>query len=304
MTTQFIGPFTSAILMVSNPWIPMYLGLVVQLVPLVIVFFLPETLGYNALPSIPSSPISSPGSSIQSDEQTRAQRLLAALQESYTFVMADARLLLMFPAFFIHLILVQRDILMQYISTRYHISLARATVLISIRSGLILLLFLILMPGLNHLFRTRWKYHPRRADLLLSRSSVLIISIGFLFIALAPTLPLLIIAMIVNTFGWGLTLFLRSLMTSLVEGHHVARLNSLLGIFDTTGLMIGSPLLAMAFKKGVAMGGWWIGLPFFGCAAATALIGLFLAFVGSVGLVNGDSSEVVVEFRREEEEGV
>jgi MFS family permease len=216
--------------------------------------------------------------------------------------MADTRLLLMFPAFFIHLILVQRDILMQYISTRYHISLAKATVLISIRSGLMLLLCLILMPSLNDLFRTRWRYHPQRADLLLSRSSVLIMSIGFLFIALAPTLPLLIIAMVINTLGWGLTLFLRSLMTSLVEGHHVARLNSFLGIFDTTGLMIGSPLLAVTFEKGVELGGWWVGLPFFGCAAVTGLIGFFLAFVGKVGLVNGDGSEVVVDLT--EEEGV
>jgi hypothetical protein len=302
VTTQFIGPFASALLMVSNPWIPMFLGLVVQLVPLVVVFFLPETLGYNALVSIPSSPISSPGSSIHSDKRTRAQRLLAALQESYTFVMADTRLLLMFPAFFIHLILVQRDILMQYVSSRYHISLARATVLISIRSGLVLLLYLIIMPSLNHLFRTRWKYHAQRADLLLSRSSVLIMSIGFLFIALAPTLPLLMVAMVVNTLGWGLTLFLRSLMTSLVEGHHVARLNSLLGVFDTTGLMIGSPLLAIAFEKGMEMGGWWIGLPFLGCVAVTVVIGLLLAFVGRVGFVNGDGSEVIVAFRGEEED--
>lgn len=272
----------------------MLLGLVIQIVPLILWYFLPETLGYNALPSVPPSALSSPASSIHSVKQTHAQRLIEALQESYTFIMSDPRLLLMFPAFFIHLILISRDILMQYISTRYHISLAKATVLISIRSGLILILNLLLWPSLTDLFRTRWKYHPQKRDLLLSRLSVFIMSVGFLFIALAPTLPLVVAAMVLNTFGWGVTLFLRSLMTSLVEGHHVARLNSFLGIFDTTGLMVGSPLLAIAFEKGVEMGGWWVGLPFFGCAAVTGLIGFFLAFVGKVGILNGDGSEVVV----------
>lgn len=282
----------------------MFLGLALQLVPLCLYHRLPETLDYNIPPFTPSSPLSSPDSSIHSVKQTRTQRLLEALQESYTFMMADKRLLLMFPAFFIHLILVQRDVLMQYISVRYQISLARTTVLISIRSGLILVLNLVLWPVLIWLFRTKWRFHPQKADLILSRSSVLIMSIGFLFIALAPTLPLVVVAMIFNTFGWGLTLFLRSLMTSLVESHHIARLNSFLGIFDTTGLMVGSPLLALAFEKGVEMGGWWVGLPFFGCAAVTGLIGFFLAFVGEVGLVNGDGSEVVAEVEVEEEEDV
>lgn len=302
MSTQFVGSFTSAILMMTNPWIAMFIGLALQLVPLFLYPRLPETLGYNAIPTIPPSPLSSLGSSIHSTKRTRTGRLLEALQESYTFVMSDKRLLLMFPAFFIHLILMSRDVLMQYLSVRYQISLARATVLISIRSGLILVLNLALWPLLTWLFRTKWRVHPQKADLFLSRSCVLIMSIGFLAIALAPTLPLVVVAMMFNTFGWGLTLFLRSLMTSLVEGHHVARLNSFLGIFDTTGLMVGGPLLALAFTKGVEMGGLWIGLPFFGCAAVTGLIGFFLAFVGRVGLVNEDESEVVVEGGDEEEE--
>ncbi|KAE9972149.1 hypothetical protein EG328_005163 [Venturia inaequalis] len=303
MSTQFVGPFTSAMLMVTNPWIPMFLGLALQLVPLFLYHRLPETLGYNAKPSIPPSSLSSsPSPSIHSTKRSRTEGVLEALQDSYTFVMSDRRLLLMFPAFFIQLILMSRDVLMQYISVRYQISLAKATVLISIRSGLILVLNLVLWPLLTWLFRTKWRFHPQKADLLLSRSSVLIMSVGFLFIALAPTLPLVVVAMIFNTFGWGLTLFLRSLLTSLVEGHHVARLNSFLGIFDTTGLMVGSPLLALAFEKGVELGGVWIGLPFFGCAAVTGLIGFFLAFVGEVGLVNGDGSEVVVVVRDGDEE--
>lgn len=109
---------------------------------------------------------------------------------------------------------------------------------------------------------------------------------GFLLIALAPSIPLLVAAMVVNTFGWGLILFLRSLMTSLVEPHHVARLNTFVGIFDTAGLIVGSPGLAWLFEKGVDLGGMWIGLPFLVCAGVVGLVGVLLA-----GIALGDDGD-------------
>lgn len=99
--------------------------------------------------------------------------------------------------------------------------------------------------------------------------------LGFLMIALAPTIPLLMIAMALNSFGWGLTLFLRSLMTSLVEEHHIARLNTLVGVVDTMGFMVGSPFLAWAFGQGLELGGWRTGLPFLICAVALAVVVVF-----------------------------
>lgn len=178
------------------------------------------------------------------------------------------------------MLLLNRDTLLQYISTRYAISIARATVLISIRSGLIMLLCLIILPAVNHLFRTHLGFGPKRSDLLLSRASAVAMALGFFFIALAPSIPLLVAAMVVQTFGWGLTLFLRSLLTSLVEFHHIARLNTLVSVFDTIGLMIGSPLLALLFQKGVELGGMWIGLPFIVCAGVVAVIAVILGGIG------------------------
>lgn len=117
--------------------------------------------------------------------------------------------------------------------------------------------------------------------------------LGFLLIALAPTIPLLMVAMALNSLGWGLTLFLRSLMTSLVEEHHIARLNTLVGVVDTMGFMIGSPALAWAFGKGLELGGWRTGLPFLICAGALAIVVVSLAGIR----VNGDEE---VEQSRED----
>jgi len=52
-------------------------------------------------------------------------------------------------------------------------------------------------------------------------------------------------------------------MTSLVHKDEVARLNSIIGVFDTAGQMLGSPMLASLFWKGVKLQGFWFGLPFF-----------------------------------------
>lgn len=86
--------------------------------------------------------------------------------------------------------------------------------------------------------------------------------------------------MVVNTLGWGLILFLRSLLTSLVEGHHVARVNTAASMFDTVGLMVLSPGLAWMFEKGVEKGEFWMGLPFLACAGAVAVVAIVLGGIG------------------------
>jgi hypothetical protein len=269
--------------MSRSPWIPMILGIMIQFISVLTAFFLPETLNYNVSPDEEADSDFSSVSSINPDKSLSTwQTIIESAKDSTAFLTTDSRILLIVPAFLIHMLFVNRDILLQYISTRYALSLSRATVLISVRSGLIMLLCLIILPAVNHLFRKRLNFGPKRSDLLLSRVSVIALALGFFFIALAPSISLLIAAMVVNTFGFGLTLFLRSLLTSLVEAHHVARLNTFIGVIDTTGLMIGSPLLAYSFEKGIELGGLWLGLPFLVCTGVLAVIGVILAGI-SVG---------------------
>jgi hypothetical protein len=273
VATQFLSPLLCAYLMKINPWLPMLLGLGIQAFAIVVALFLPETMNYK---KSPSEPASSASSLCSNKQDSTLQAFRYRIRFSIDFITSDVRIMLIIPAFLIHMLLLNRDTLLQYISTRYAVSLSQATVLISIRSGLIMLLLLIILPSVNNLFRTRWRFGPKHSDLLLSRASAVVMALGFLLIALAPSIPLLVAALLVNTFGWGLTLFLRSLMTSLVESHHVARLNTFVGVFDTIGLMIGSPLLAVLFEKGIEMGGMWSGLPFLVCSGLVAMIAIIL----------------------------
>ncbi len=55
----------------------------------------------------------------------------------------------------------------------------------------------------------------------------------------------------------------RSLLNAMVESHHLAILNSLVGLIEFTGLMVAAPVLFDALHTGLKMGGLWAGLPFF-----------------------------------------
>jgi MFS family permease len=279
MATQVIGPFGSAVLMKVNPWIPMLLGLALQFIVLLQVLALPETKNYQAEQSSPSDAASDSASSTCSSKTSPWQNLARAAQDSITFLAADMRLLLVVPAFFMHMLMMSRDILLQFVSTRYSLSLSNATYILTFRSASILVLLLLFYPLLNHLLRTKFAILPQSADLYLGRACAVLTSLGFFLIALAPSLPLLIAAMGINTLGSGTHLYLRSLATSLVESHHVARLNTFVSWIDTIGLMAGSPLLAWLFEKGVELDGPWMGMPFLFCAATFAIVAVLLGMV-------------------------
>lgn len=192
-----------------------------------------------------------------------------------SFLFSDRRIPLILSTFIVHMLFLNRDVLLQYISTRYSISLAQATAIISIRSGAVIFICVVLLPALSIYCRNR--VGPNRSDLFLARISAVIIVLTFLGIGLAPSLPGLISALTLNALGWGLWSFLRSLLTSLIEAEKVARLNTFIGVFDTIGLMVGSPLLAELFARGIDLQGCWFGLPFLACAGViTIFLGLLL----------------------------
>ncbi|KAK3683305.1 hypothetical protein B0T22DRAFT_244719 [Podospora appendiculata] len=277
--------------MIRNPWTPMLLGLAVEVIAFVTLLFLPETLpgGYTNASILPtpstsgsSQAITSTSAAIPSGHHSpspaqRSLEFLGRAHSSLAFLVSDSCILLIVSAFIVHMLFLNRNVMLQYISTQYAVSIAQATVLISIRSGLVFLLCIIILPVIS--LSVRGRLGAKRADLVLSQVSAALLALGFLGVGLAPNLPVLVTGLLTNALGWGLFPFLRSLSTGLVEPHHVARLNSCIGVFDTAGLMVGSPLLAALFTKGIEVGGVWFGLPFLVCAAVVTVLGLILARV-------------------------
>lgn len=66
----------------------------------------------------------------------------------------------------------------------------------------------------------------------------------------------------VYALGQGFASAVRSLATSLVEPHHIGRLNSYATTIDMVGSLAAGPLLSTAYGAGLELGGAWVGLPF------------------------------------------
>ncbi|KHN96400.1 Major facilitator superfamily domain, general substrate transporter [Metarhizium album ARSEF 1941] len=273
ITAEFLGSLAAAALMVWNPWIPMILAVLIKIAGIIILLFIPETLSPG--PAAPRRPVM-PAEEADSGRWC-CQSALGRFLSSMAFLISDVRLLLIISPFLIHLLFSNEEILRLYISAHYGQTLAHATVIISIRSGCVLFLNVLILPVLSTYCRRLWG--PRRSDLLLTRASAAFLAFGLLGVGVARTQPLLISALLVNSLGWGLFSFVRSLATALVEKRDVARLNSVIGVFDIVGRIAGSPVLAFLFARGVEMGGTWAGLPFISCSGIVMVLLLGLTQV-------------------------
>lgn len=237
---------------------------------------IPETLNHGESGSTEPEPSPSPDADT-GERLAFGCRLILQAKTSVSFILSDTRLLVAASAFSVHMLFMNRDILLQYISARYDTSLSTATVFNSIRSGLVIFLCIFILPRIGK------HYHGRlgsvQADRALACASAALLALGFLGLSMAPDLVTLSACLVVNSLCWGLFAFLRSFLTNLSGKSDVARLNSIIGVFDTLGLMVGSPLLASLFSRGIEMKGFWFGLPFLFNGFIVLVIVLFLSQV-------------------------
>jgi MFS-type transporter involved in bile tolerance (Atg22 family) len=71
------------------------------------------------------------------------------------------------------------------------------------------------------------------------------------------------LALIIGSLGTGYYSAIRSFVTSLVEKDEVGLLYTVIGMIDSIGTLIATPLVTVAFAFGVRRGGLLMGLPFF-----------------------------------------
>lgn len=213
-------------------------------------------------------------------------RLFHRAQNHLAFLTHDWRVPALIITFVGHmLIAASTQLLLQYVSKRYELTFSDATFLLTVLNAVRMLLLFIILPYISSLAIRMYSLSGQQKDLYLSRLSQAFIFIGYVLIGLSPNIPTVAVSMAIASLGQGAFLLLRSFLTSLVPAHHIAQVYGMISVVDTLGAMLGSPLLAVLFKRGMMMGGGWIGLPFYFLGFVSAA---FLALMLAIGLRKSD----------------
>lgn len=267
-------PLLSAWLMEFTPWIPAIGGTLLTVCGVLVTLFIPETLGYNDPPDGAST-------TAEQEEEATSASPLTALRTAISFLWTDWRIPALVLSFLIHLAVIDSPPLqLQYVSTRYNLTFAEATTILTIRSVANIALLFLVLPFVAKLLTTNWGFCTQRTDLWMSRASMASWALGWLLFGLSPTLLSATLGMGITALGSGSFFLIRSLLTPLVPAHNVARLYSLISVVDTLGAMFGAPLLASLFNWGLRIGGYGVGMPFYFLGLICLAITILLCVVG------------------------
>jgi hypothetical protein len=83
----------------------------------------------------------------------------------------------------------------------------------------------------------------------------------------------------IYTLGAGLSTFARSLLGTLVDPAMLGTLYSTVSVMDTIGSLLAGPAMSLAFKWGMRLGGFWVGLPYLVSTCLGAFVTYLTLFV-------------------------
>ncbi|KAI1421270.1 major facilitator superfamily domain-containing protein [Xylaria sp. FL1777] len=279
----FIPPFTY-VLMKRDIWTPLLLAVGFQVLATIMTLFVPETLPVASPEIRTDSSNSSPASSRPPSlhEAVGRRSWLQQARESFAIVTRDKTVAALVFTFLVSKVGRQSsNVLFQYVSKRYGWDLSQAGLLLSLRAGVNIVLFTVILPLIINFVLA--KTHAATRDLWIGQASIVLMTVGGIIIASSSTATFMIIGLVVYTLGTGFPPIIRSLVTFLVDSHHesqtsdIARLYAMISVLEGIGSLLAGPGMAWAFRWGISLGGLWLGLPyaFASILFASALVTVF-----------------------------
>lgn len=305
MASEFLSNSIGSFLMVYNPWYPMLLGWGITLLGIGFVLTLPETK--NAFPSTSKPPaeqghelsdlstddgdrdasdIGKPVEVVDKSPKSLGSRILSAIR-TYSFLLGNKQALVLMSAFLVYKL--SRGtawFLVQYVSVRYGWRIATANLLVSLKSILMLFLFIAILPLGSWYLMKRRGLDGRLKDLVLTKASVASLLLGTLGMGLSPNVGIMIFFLVIQTLGAGFVYTTRSLVTTMIQRDQTARLYTMIEIIQALGMILASPTMTGFFKWGLQLGGFWQGLAWM---VASVLFGIVGALIWSVKLPPSES---------------
>ena len=260
----------AAWLLSIDPWLPMWIGLVALVASMFSTLLIPETLRLRKLADR-EHPVPTKGRrgllhtalSAAAQELSRIWRFILGSRSIMLLVMADGLMNPIYMAFEMNML--------QYVTNRFKWDWSAATYLTTVNKVTSVIVLLIILPLVSRMLAKRYAMEVSPRDLYLSRGSILLVTAGSLLTAAAATPWLLVVSLVVFSFGSGFPPQLRALLAGLVEQDSLATLNTTLATAETLMGLAGVPALGWLLSKGIELGGAWIGLLFVMTSACAAL---------------------------------
>lgn len=294
----------------------MNISLALHIVPVILALVLPETLAspdsvvrhQTAAMDSHNQLLTSAGDQEQPSQASltlgkgslphRFKAFCYPLVSKSSFLVHDWRIPFLLSLYLVYMNInaLSDPILIQYISTRYSITLARASYFWSFEAAVNMLVLLVIIPAISTWLVRRRGHTLLSKDILLSRVLFAILSLGLILVGLAPSLWTMTLGLLVMNCGPGGLLMVRLLLTSFVRHEEVARMYSVMLTLETAGMSVSGPLTAGLFNAGLGKGnGAWLGLPYLVC-------GLLFA-ITTAGLCAVKLGSKVAPYEDEEDDG-
>ncbi|KAK5662626.1 hypothetical protein OQA88_8540 [Cercophora sp. LCS_1] len=274
---SLVGPAIAGILMETvSPWLPILCVFAVTPLVFCILLFIPETLAIR----IPDAPDEEPDPRSKMSKKPFGEAL-RELRVSVTLLKNINILLSMVTSFIQPALFVgYSTTLSQYVSKYFGWTLAQTSYLLGPPLGILHLVIILLIPWISGLLTStsgRFQLSIFSKDLLLTKASLFFMIVGGLMEGVSQEVALFLVGLTVGNFGSAHGPLLRAVATSYVEPDQTSRLYSLMTMVETSGAVVGGPVLAKCFSVGLEKRGLWRGLPWFYitglvCLAFTALL--------------------------------
>ena len=151
----------------------------------------------------------------------------------------------------------------RYVSYRHHWTIASATYLYSIQAVGAMIVLLLFLPKVSDLLRTRWQLSAIQSAALIGEMSLGFSALGTAVEGTAPTVPILIIGIMIQTLSVGGLAAFRASAGSLVDPQDTGKVFTGLALVESLSGMAAFPIIAGLYNVGIERGdGAWLGLPF------------------------------------------
>ncbi|KID89282.1 major facilitator superfamily transporter [Metarhizium guizhouense ARSEF 977] len=277
---NLFGPLTASSLMkTSSPWTPIALSLLILLLAMGVMVFIPETL--PALKQEEEWSVSR-NDSLYGTVNSYVWEFKDQINEAIGMVRQPSLSLILFAFLCPSPVGIATSALfIQYVSKRFDWSMAAAGYLLSVRSMVNVFVVLLVIPGLSKLLVSGVVvkgFSAGEKDRILAQASAFSLTAGFLLLA-GTTMPIVISGLIVKTLGAGLPSLCRSLAAYHTSAQNTSKLQTVIGITETMGLLVAAPGLAWMFSIGMKLGGVWMGLPYVVTSGYLLVTAVALLFV-------------------------